>query len=188
MYPEHPAAMDISTNGMDTSSFFMRKEEGYRPEYSRKYWFGDYVRLTTAFTHGAIIVLPFVMSQYNYGVLSGELHVADHVELKKRKEKVLDRKRYLQQLNANTNGKYKKIIRERIYLTDLEVATLVEKEKLTNAKECKKAAERILYSKEFKNYIKHTNFITGVKKIIKLKIYYGILMPRKMLKIGLNKN
>ena len=171
-----------------TSSFFMRKEEGYRPEYSRKYWFGDYVRLTTAFTHGAIMVLPFVMSQYNYGVLSGALHDADHVEIEKRKEKVLDRKRYLQQLDMKTNGKYKKIIRERMYLTDLEAATLVEKESLKNAKECKAAAKTILHSEEFRNYIKHTNIVIGIKKIIKLKIYYGILMSRRMLKTGLNKN
>lgn len=51
-----------------TSAYFVRKEDAYRPLEFRKYWFGDYVRLTLAYTEGNVVSLPYIMSQYNYGV------------------------------------------------------------------------------------------------------------------------
>ncbi len=61
-----------------TSAYFVRKEDAYRPLEFRKYWFGDYVRLTLAYTEGNVVSLPYIMSQYNYGVSTGALHAVDY--------------------------------------------------------------------------------------------------------------
>ena len=48
-----------------TSSYFIRKEYAIYPEEFWKYWFGDYVFLTTTYFWGKILFLPDVMSVYN---------------------------------------------------------------------------------------------------------------------------
>ena len=94
-----------------TSSFFMRKEDGYRYEYSKKYWFGDYVRLTQLSLKGDVVVLPQIMSQYNYGVKTGALYAADNDQMINRKNNIMQREEYLQQLLKYDGAeKYKKII------------------------------------------------------------------------------
>lgn len=156
-----------------TSSFFMKKTDGYRLEFSRKYWFGDYVRLTELFINGKVVVLPYTMSQYNYGVKTGALYSADNTDIESRKENILQRKYYLEQLLTFKNSdKYSNIIKERIYHTELEAETISEdtvlRNEMSSNREIRKAAYNILRKKELKQYL---NCLT-IKHKIKTKIKY----------------
>ena len=159
-----------------TSSFFMRKEDGYRYEYSKKYWFGDYVRLTQLSLKGDVVVLPQIMSQYNYGVKTGALYAADNDQMINRKNNIMQREEYLQQLLKYDGAeKYKKIINERILLTYLEAETILENDIINNNvddyKKIRKAAKSITKKKEYKKYLSSLNFKDKVKNIVKYKMY-----------------
>lgn len=161
-----------------TSSYFVRKEDAYRPVEYRKYWFGDYVRLTMAYTEGKVVALPAVMSQYNYGVASGELKSVDSSKIEARKEKVLDRKRYLEQLDQATERKFHKIINERILVTQLEAESLRERDVLTyshDKKEVMKAAKSIVKKSAYKKYISSLSGMIKVKELIRYRGY--VLYP-----------
>ena len=158
-----------------TSSFFMRRELGYRPKNYRKYWFGDYVRLVVAFGEGNIAVLPFVMSVYNYGVPTGLLQNVDKDMIESRKKRILERKEFLEQLDQEKYNKYLSIIEERMYLTELEAETLIDVEILrhTDVKSKKiERANKIFKSREFRNYLSSLKGIRKVKEIFKYKGYF----------------
>lgn len=157
-----------------TSAYFIKKEAAYRPPEFRKYWFGDYVRLTLAFVEGAIVSLPYVMSQYNYGVVTGALHAVDYSKLKERKEHVLDRKEYLEKLNQQTNGKFRDIINKRILLTELDAASLNEQDVIMHSRdknEIIEAVKKISRTEEYKKYVSTLKGIDKIKENIKYKGY-----------------
>ena len=157
-----------------TSSFFMRKEDGYRDENTIKYWFGDYVRLTSLFLEGDVVVLPQIMSQYNYGVATGVLYNSDISKLETKKKNVLQRKEYLEYL-LNKYGKCKKIINRRIKITELEAATLQEQSIIDTASskiEKQNAIKSILRKEEFKEYLAMLSFLDVIKEYVKYGIRY----------------
>lgn len=157
-----------------TSSFFMRKEDGYRDENTIKYWFGDYVRLTSLYLKGDIAVLPQVMSQYNYGVATGVLYNSDISKLETKKKNILQRKEYLVYL-LNKYGKCEDMINRRIKITELETATLAEQSIIdtTNSKkEKQKAIRSIVRKKEFKEYLSVLRFFDVIKEYVKYGIKY----------------
>lgn len=157
-----------------TSSYFVRKEDAYRPIDFRKYWFGDYVRLTVAYTKGNIVNLPYIMSQYNYGVKSGALNLVDHSKINERKKRVLDREYYLEELNNVSNGKYDKVISRRILMTKLEADTLQERDILaysSNQQEIIEAVRTITRKSSFKKYWENLNHIEKAKEWIRYKGY-----------------
>lgn len=161
-----------------TSAFFVRKENAYRPKEFRKYWFGDYVRVTTAYTEGKVVSLPYVMSQYNYGVKTGALYSADHDDLRARKDSVLSRKEYLEKLNAWSMGRFQQIINRRILLTELEADSLHERDILNysnDKKEIVSAVKQIVEKVSYKNYISSLNGIGKMKEWIRYNGY--ILYP-----------
>ena len=141
-----------------TSSFFMRKEDGYRYEYSKKYWFGDYVRLTQLSLKGDVVVLPQIMSQYNYGVKTGALYAADNDQMINRKNNIMQREEYLQQLLKYDGAE-----------------TILENDIINNNvddyKKIRKAAKSITKKKEYKKYLSSLNFKDKVKNIVKYKMY-----------------
>lgn len=101
-------------NGMmiHTSSFFMRKEYIKKEDYTKKYWFGDFVLLTQAFTKGSVAVLPQLMSVYNFGVKTG-------VSQQVRKNcgfaiKIFDQIKYLREYDSHTGQKYHEAVEEAI--------------------------------------------------------------------------
>lgn len=157
-----------------TSSFFMRKEDGYRDENTIKYWFGDYVRLTSLFLEGDVVVLPQIMSQYNYGVATGVLYNSDISKLETKKKNVLQRKEYLEYL-LNKYGKCEKIINRRIKITELEAATLQEQSIIDTASskiEKQNAIKSILRKEEFKEYLAMLSFLDVIKEYVKYGIRY----------------
>lgn len=161
-----------------TSSYFVRKEDAYRPKEFRKYWFGDYVRLTLAYTEGNIVALPYIMSQYNYGVKTGALHAVDYSKLQERKAQVLSRKDFLENLNKRTQKRFSKIIDKRIRLTTLEADTLYEKDVIKyskNKSEILKAVKKISEMESYKRYISGLNILGKIKETFRYKGY--ILYP-----------
>ena len=161
-----------------TSAFFVRKENAYRPKEFRKYWFGDYVRVTTAYTEGKVVSLPYVMSQYNYGVKTGALYSADHDDLQARRDSVLSREEYLEKLNVWSMGRFQQIINRRILLTELEADSLHERDILNysnDKKDIVSAAKQIAEKVSYKNYISSLNGIAKVKEWIRYNGY--ILYP-----------
>lgn len=157
-----------------TSAYFVRKEDAYRPLEFRKYWFGDYVRLTLAYTEGNVVSLPYIMSQYNYGVSTGALHAVDYSKLQERRTHVLSRNEYLEKLNKYTKKKFNKIIDKRIRLTKLEADTLYERDVLKysdDKKEIIKAVKKISKMKSYRSYISGLNGAEKIKEIIRYKGY-----------------
>lgn len=157
-----------------TSSYFMKKEEAYRPEKYRQYWFGDYVRLTMAYTRGNVVVLPYVMSQYNYGVTTGALREVDASQLEVRKKKVLDRREYLKQLNQETKERFNKIINKRILMTELEAESLKERDILRrshNKAEAIKAARDIVKKPVYKCFFESLCIMDKIKELVRYKGY-----------------
>lgn len=157
-----------------TSAYFVRKEDAYRPLEFRKYWFGDYVRLTLAYTEGNVVSLPYIMSQYNYGVSTGALHAVDYSKLQERRTHVLSRNEYLEKLNKYTKKKFNKIIDNRIRLTKLEADTLYERDVLKysdDKKEIIKAVKKITKMKSYRRYISGLNGAEKIKEIIRYKGY-----------------
>lgn len=157
-----------------TSAYFVKKEDAYRPLEFRKYWFGDYVRLTLAFVEGKVVSLPYVMSQYNYGVVTGALHAVDYSKLKERKEHVLDRKEYLEKLNQRSKGKFRDIINKRILLTELDAASLHEQDIIMHSRdknEIIEAVKKISGTEEYKKYVSALKGIEKIKENIKYKGY-----------------
>lgn len=157
-----------------TSSFFMRKEDGYRDENTIKYWFGDYVRLTSLFLKGDVVVLPQTMSQYNYGVATGVLYNSDMSKLETKKKNVLQRKEYLEYL-LNKYGKCEEIINRRIKITELEAATLQEQSIIdiaSSKNERRNAIKSILRKEEFKEYLAMLSILDVIKEYVKYGIKY----------------
>ena len=157
-----------------TSAYFIKKEAAYRPIEFRKYWFGDYVRLTLAYVTGNIVSLPYTMSQYNYGVSTGALHAIDYSKMQKRRAQVLSRNEYLKKLNQLTNGKFNKIITKRIFLTQLEADTLYERDVLKNSNdksEIIEMARKISRTVAYKNYVAILSGMEKLKEIVRYKGY-----------------
>lgn len=157
-----------------TSSYFIKREAAYRPIQYRKYWFGDYVRLTMAYTEGSVVALPYIMSQYNYGVASGELKTVDNSPLTVRKKKVLDRVEYLEQLDLATRGKFNKIIRKRTLQIELEAESLHARDILRyshNKKEVICTAKSIIKMDAYKDYIASLNISEKAKELIRYRGY-----------------
>lgn len=100
--------------GVHTSSYFIRKEYAVRAEYAKKYFFGDYIYLVDAYTHGTIYSLPQVMSVYNINNEAGMTYGMLVQSQKGNAEKVLQRKAYLLEFNKATEGKYAEIVHKRI--------------------------------------------------------------------------
>ena len=156
-----------------TSSFFFKKEFAYRERYSRKYWFGDYVRVTSAFSKGEIMVFPEIMSVYNYGVETGLLQSYENSQTKR--IKLLDRKKYLLEYNSKTEYRFDSIITERCKQLDFEADTYEERYIISYSKEKKDviaAAERIVSLDSYREYISVLSIFRKVIELIRYRGYF----------------
>lgn len=157
-----------------TSAYFVKKQDAYRPNEFRKYWFGDYVRLTLAYSTGNVVSLPYIMSQYNYGVETGALHAVDYSELQEKKEHVLSRNEYLKKLNQQTNGRFNEIINKRICLTELEAETLYERDIImhsNNKDVIIETVKKISNTEAYRKYISTLKCVEKIKETIRYKGY-----------------
>lgn len=157
-----------------TSSFFIRRQYVVLDYRLRGYWFGDFVRVTYLHSEGKIISIPKVMSQYNIGVSTGALNKFNKSTEKERKEKILDRSKYLKVFNDFTDYRFNNIITKRILLTNLEASSINEFDTLKyskNKKEVIRAAKLICNKDEYKEYVNSLSVKEKIKSIIRYRGY-----------------
>lgn len=171
-----------------TSSYFMRKEYWKKPDYGKKCFDGDYVRLTYLYTIGKISVLPQVMSVYNYGVFASATYLSLRND-EKRKKCMLDRINYLEKLNIDTGRRFAVDIEKQISLQKFLVFSLEKEDILQNCKNRKKviaAAREVVSHEHYMDFVKSKHGFIRLCVIFKYegyviypiwrlayKIYYG---------------
>lgn len=148
-----------------TSSYFARKELFNRPDFSKKYWFGDLTIRTLGYYQGKVVCLPDVMSVYNSNNPLGAY--ANEAKLKKNnfaQRRNLIRS-YYKEYNIYTKGKYNAWVELR-------------------EEECDYA---IMMDYLLKNHIKKKEFNVYKSKIYKNKYFNKFLRKDRIknyLKIG----
>lgn len=104
-----------------TSSYMVKKDVLTAMNYSKTYWFGDYILLTMAYNLGKVVCLPMIMSVYNYNNKNGAMYWVRHMDLDSHIEKILDRKKYLKEFDEFTQKKYHDIILQKYIEIDFQV-------------------------------------------------------------------
>lgn len=162
-----------------TSSYFMKRECASYPKEFWKYWFGDYVYLTMAYSSGKIIFLPDVMSVYNFNNKQG-ITYKNNEDVSTRISKINCRKQYLEEYNEFTKGKYEKIVSERISEIEFEILSeeiLYLPSSLNKFKEKRKS---IRNNKYYKKYLKQLGGIKKIKFYAKHNLYIANKIYRKL--------
>lgn len=154
-----------------TSSFFIRREFVFTPELKKKYWFGDYVRLTMAYYYGKVVALPDVMSVYNWNNPKGMTVKVWKNRTSKSIEKIKLKKEYLLEYNKITNNKYKEIVDKKIMEEDFNI--LIIKLDFVNhtRQEFKSLKEQIRNHEFYKEYYSEKTIIEKIKFSIKMNSY-----------------
>lgn len=135
-----------------TSSFFFKRDFLEKPDYAKKYWFGDYVRLTTAYAKGEVVCLPWVMSVYNWhnpGSVTSQHQVSGIDVLLK---KISMQGEYLSEYNQVTNYQYNAAIRQKqdnIILDCFERKQEYNIQNTENRKEAHRVAKQIIKDSDF---------------------------------------
>ena len=96
------------------SSYFIRKEYYDRPEYKKKYWFGDYVTLLHAYAQGTVVCLPYVMSVYNFNNHAGVTYQNKNNGYEILAKRTSLRRDFLLEFDEYTDHKYNDVISRRI--------------------------------------------------------------------------
>ncbi len=157
-----------------TSSYFMRRCMYVLPNLKKRYWFGDYVRLTWAFYCGDVFFLPETMSVYNMGNLQGVTKMNHTLSIKKRLQKIQDRIDYLNEFNELTDNKYLRITNERINEINFQITLEKMKEILCNSNnryEIIDAVKMVNSHSYYHLYLKDMKFIQRCKNKFKFEGY-----------------
>lgn len=158
-----------------TSSYLIRSELNYQPDYALGYYFGDYVILTNAFFHGDVYCLPGCYSWYNGRNTKG---VSMSVELGDKNHYIWTRQQriqYLSEYNERTKNKFKTIVQKRINEIELTLLffsfNLMPKCK-ENYAQLKKTAEEICRNGYYHDYLDSQSITLRLKTIFKFKLRY----------------
>ena len=149
-----------------TSSYFVRREHYLKPEYGRKYWFGDIVRLTYWFSLGKLMCLPYVMSVYNVNNFSSVTTGYKKQGLEYLANKLLLELQYLDEYNAATKYKFSYFVNQRKKMRSFTAFFTIYEDKL---KKCQSAKEYHFVLKEIKT---STAYKEGFKSY---KTYSGLM-------------
>ena len=161
-----------------TSSYFYRKEYMHRPEFARKYYFGDYTMLTNFFSKGDVVCLPNIMSVYNAGNNNGVVYANYNSGSEKAIKAIVSEKDYLTRFDDFTNGKYHHVISQCISLCDIKLLRQKYNVALQegNFREVKKISNEIYNHPSFAFYLKgesKKNIIFSTIKYRYCGMYYG---------------
>lgn len=154
-----------------TTSYFMRKENMYRPKFAR-FWAGDYAMLTLNYDKGSIVSLPDVMSVYNANNPAGITYQNANLKPEMAIKKMQERANYLKKYNEYTEYRHKEIVDERIKEIELSCLICAADYKLNNSKDyadLKKTAKEICKNAYYVSYINRCD----KKRRMKLKVKYG---------------
>jgi Glycosyltransferases involved in cell wall biogenesis len=146
-----------------TSSYFVKRELDYKPNFSRSVWCGDYVYLTMAMYYGSIYVLPEVMSVYNANISTGV--TAQNVQngIEHMVKRCRDRVNYLKEYNAYTGGMFDEFVQARISETIIEISD--------EYKELKEAAKKMRNKNYFLIVNRNKCFVEKLKTQWKYRGY-----------------
>ncbi len=159
-----------------TSSFFYRRNSKPIPDFNMKFWFGDFVRLTWMYSQGEVVVLPYVMSVYNYRNKNSVMTTVDNLPTQEKVKKFFQRVTYLEKYNIITEYKFDTIIQKRIreitfYCFVLEKSEFIKNS--NNKAEVVKTAKSIIQHPFYQEYIRKRRGIFLVKSLFK---YHGYIM------------
>lgn len=156
-----------------TSSYFMRIECMYRPEFAR-IWAGDYVMLTMAFYMGEIVSLPYVMSVYNANNMGGITYKNNNSGIDVVISRLNSRIKYLEEYNKYTKERYDNTVNKEISRLKLECQLMKFDSLLIKAKtykEMKVIAKSINDDELYNMYFNNFTMKRKVKSLIKYKGY-----------------
>ena len=170
-----------------TSSYFLRKEYAIPPvELYKKYWFGDYIKLTLAYYYGDVYCLPNVTSVYNYNNPNG---MTVTIYKKNNNSKKIDKleliKDYLNQYNKYTNFKFENIVNEKIGIMDLTIKKIKYYE-VNSYKDFKIWKSSLKESKYYKSFLNRLSLKEKIK--FYLRYCYPIFLIIKKIKLRENNN
>ena len=157
-----------------TSAYFLKRELFLLP-FKKKYWFGDYVRLTYAYACGEVVAFPEIMSVYNYQNRNGVTFQNSAMPVSKRIKKNLLRAEYLEEFNSLTNNRFINITNQRIREIKFWTAVDYYSHQICIAdtkQEMINAANKIFENEYYNEYINSCLFFEKIKFMIKYKLYY----------------
>lgn len=155
-----------------TTSYFFRKEYAVLPKLSKRYWFGDFIRLTMIFYYGKIIALPDVMSVYNFNNTNGLTYNTWRDGNIKSIEKIKDKKEYLIEYNKITNNKYEELLKRKISESDFNILTSELAFLNISKKDFYSIRKNIEKHECYKEFLSNMSFLEKVKFYIKFKNYF----------------
>ena len=143
-----------------TSSYFIKKECLDEPEWEKKYWSRDYIKLVMAKANGTVVCLPDVMSVYNYGNLDGATMKNINSNLDDLIKKEAARIDFLMEYNEYTGYKFDAIVKKRIEDVDF-LCTRLKSDEIINCSnefnKIKEAAKKVSEHPYFETYISGKN-------------------------------
>ena len=157
-----------------TSSYFERREYFVKKDYQKKYWFGDYVRLTGLFLQGKLAVLPQVMSVYNANNADG---VTYYVYASKDENKFVNKLsliiEYLKKFNEISNEEYNLEVSRKINMVNYSIDSLMliryMKENKSN-KNIKAIITRIKKNPQYKVELKNLSLKNRIRTQLKYNV------------------
>ena len=147
-----------------TSSYMIRSDMNYKPNFSKNFWSGDYVYITMAKYYGEVYSLPDVMSVYNANVATGVTVKNSQSSYEANINRLMARMEYLNQYNEYTEHKYKEIIEAR--KAEIVIKTSNDYEEL------KRAAKKMSSSPYFNEICRNVKAKELAKNIWKYKGYH----------------
>ena len=155
-----------------TSSFFTRKEFMNPVETKKKYWFGDFVRLTKSYYYGKVVALPDVMSVYNWNNVEGVTVNTWKKKNIKSVEKIQLKREYLIEYDNFTNRKYHDVVNKKIMEEEINIL-ITRLDFLNNTKrEYMEIRKQLLNHEFYKEYCQNLSLIKKIKLYIKIKSYF----------------
>lgn len=159
-----------------TSSYFYRKQSFEIPNWRRKYWFGDFVRLTWMFDQGEVVVIPQIMSVYNYRNSNSLLTSIDCLETKNRIEKYMQRVEYLKEYNEITNYRHNSVVLKRINDLNFTCYVLEKTNNILSLDDKKSIIEEVKSITAHEGYYEYIKSRKGIKRIKSIFKYKGYVL------------
>lgn len=156
-----------------TSSYMVRREFQRIPDFSKKYWFGDYVYLTMAFYYGEVYFLPNILTLYNGKTENGVSTLVHGDSISYYNSRRKERIEYLKEYNIYTKQKYSSIVMERIDEIEFVCLLLEIESDLNPAKDTilqtKEKVRRVTQHKYYRKYLNSIPYTDAVRTILKFE-------------------
>lgn len=150
-----------------TTSYFEKAEYLQQPKLNKRYWFGDYIRLTMAYYYGDVVVFPDVMSVYN---AHNKIGLTNTIAMQK--DRRLQRIDYLKEYNEITNHKFDEIVKLRINDIDFNEMLIEGITNVSTKQDFKNLKKKIKEHDYYKEYLNNLTNKEKLKFLLKYNCYY----------------